>query len=367
MAQGWPHHIQQSGFELSQRPRARAWLRSMILGVAVGLFTIGTLGAGVAQPAAPDSTPSIPERDRVRLAEAFRLADQVQDRAWAGWSSAPFAVLLVTREHEFLLRHPNPSPDFKRTADDTLLGSPVHYRKRIFPTGMQATFPAVNGLYTVVIGQPEHMSPPQSSGRWVLTVLHEHFHQWQDTRPGTVDAVNALDLARGDSSGMWMLEFPFPYADARVSAAFDSLSRLRAAAVLARGTKNFERSRRTYAEARDRFTRLLQPDDARYLEFQLWKEGVARYTEYLVATLAAKHYEPSARFRALSDYVPFDKIAREVLDDTLTELSNMALARMKRVAVYASGAADALLLDQVRPGWRDAYLRNRFSLRPLFP
>jgi hypothetical protein len=321
----------------------------------------------VAQPARSDSAPRIPDRDRIRLAESFRLADQIQDRAWPEWSSAPFAVILVTPEYEFLLHHPNPSPDFQRAPDDSLLGPSIHYRKRIFPAGMQAAFPAVNGLYTVVIGQPENMSPPQSSARWVLTVLHEHFHQWQDTRSGAVEAVNALGLARGDSTGMWMLDYPFPYADARIAAAFDSLARQRAAAVRARGTKKFERARRDCSEARGRFMRLLQPADARYLEFQLWKEGVARYTEYLVATLAAKHYQPSSRFRALDDYVAFDQVAKDILDGTLAELSNMDLARMKRRVVYASGAAEALLLDERKPGWREAYLANRFSLAPLEP
>ena len=33
--------------------------------------------------------------DRVRIAEAFRLADAVE-QLWPGWSEVPFAVLLVS-------------------------------------------------------------------------------------------------------------------------------------------------------------------------------------------------------------------------------------------------------------------------------
>jgi len=40
--------------------------------------------------------PALREIDRTRLAEAFRLSDQLADELWAGWSKAPLAVLLVT-------------------------------------------------------------------------------------------------------------------------------------------------------------------------------------------------------------------------------------------------------------------------------
>lgn len=52
---------------------------------------------------------ALPEADRIRLAEAFHLAVRVQDGLWPAWSEVPFAVLLVTPEHEFLVRHPRPS------------------------------------------------------------------------------------------------------------------------------------------------------------------------------------------------------------------------------------------------------------------
>jgi hypothetical protein len=333
---------------------------------ALILLALLTGRGAAAEGDVPGAAPQIPERDRIRLAEAFRLAERIQDRAWPAWSSAPFAVLLVTPDTEFLIRHPNPSADFARSTDDSLLG-PVYWRKRIFPPTVQATFPAVSGVSTIVMGQAENLQPPQPSSRWILTVMHEHFHQWQDTRPGNVEAVNALDLARGDSTGMWMLEFPFPYRDSLVAAAFDTLSRRRADALRARGTRRFDRAFRAYTDARSRFARQLSPDDAKYLGFQLWKEGVARYTEHRVARLAAERYQPTERFRNLEDFTTFESEAKGALDRIVKQLSTMKLAEMGRIAVYASGAADALLLDEVRPDWRDAYVRERFSLDPLIP
>ena len=157
---------------------------------------------------------SLPAADRVRLAEAFRLAAAVGDRVWPGWSEAPFAVLLVTPEREFLLCHSRPSADFSRVGYDSLLGTEVFVRPRVFPTTFLATVPAVGGVPTIVVGQPANTG--QASTRWVLTVLHEHFHQLQYSRPGYDAGVAALGLARGDSTGMWMLNYAFPYESAAV-------------------------------------------------------------------------------------------------------------------------------------------------------
>lgn len=89
--------------------------------------------------------PALAEADRVRLAEAFRLADAVSNKVWPEWDKAPFAVLLVTAEHEFLIRHAKPSDDFTLIGEDDLLKSKVWWRKRKFSPGLLATFPAVGG------------------------------------------------------------------------------------------------------------------------------------------------------------------------------------------------------------------------------
>jgi hypothetical protein len=93
--------------------------------------------------------PSVREIDRVRLAEAFRLGESLGDRVWKEWSKAPFAVLLVTPEHEFLIRHPRPSKDFTLVGYDSMLKSHVYFRKRQFGTNLLATFP-VGGVSTIV-------------------------------------------------------------------------------------------------------------------------------------------------------------------------------------------------------------------------
>ncbi|MFQ5572126.1 MAG: hypothetical protein ACE5G0_20810 [Rhodothermales bacterium] len=307
--------------------------------------------------------PTLHPDDRIRIAEAFRLADAVQEDVWTGWGQVPFAVLLVTPDQEFLIRHPSPSDQFTRAAFDSLLQSDVFVRKRVFSPNLLATFPADNGVPTVVVGQPENTG--RSSTHWVVTLLHEHFHQLQLSEPDYYPAVEALDLAGGDESGMWMLNYPFPYDSAAVVEQFDTLQRAALEALQAPHNPAFAEKVNSYRQAKHQLRDLLPKDDYRYLSFQLWQEGVARYTEYKVA-LAAAHYEPTGAFRKLEDYVPFDETAQTLFNTLITELQEGSLGRMQRVTFYPLGAAEALLLDRANPGWQQRYLKDKFYLEAYF-
>ena len=322
----------------------------------------GMLSASVARA---DSVTALSQVDRVRIAEAFRVADAVGDRVWPEWSKVPFVVLLVTPEREFLLRHPKPSGDFTRAGKDDLLECDVWYRPRQYPTNLLATFPAVNGISTVVIGQAEN-TDAKTSTRWVLTLLHEHFHQLQNSQPGYYSGVDTLGLARGDTTGMWMLNYPFPYATPEVKDQFAATSRALAQAIKARQEPAFGDLFVAYVQARESFRSLLSADDYKYFAFQVWQEGVARYTEYRVAELAAEEYRPSKAFRELKDYQPFAEAAKDVMQRIEQDLETVQLDVAQRTAVYSFGAGEGLALDHARPGWRKLYFERRFTLDDQF-
>ena len=306
----------------------------------------------------PAAAPAIPRADRVRLSEAFRLAERIGDSIWPGWSGVPFAVVLVTPGTEFFVRHDRPPADARPIGRDALLGSVVYARPRTFPSEFLATFP-IEGISTVVVGQAENTAA-SSPTDWVVTLLHEHFHQLQDSRPGFFAGVAALDLARGDETGMWMLDFPFPYDSGPVAAAYRS-------AALALNEALAGRNARAFLAARDRFRAALSGDDLRYLDFQLWKEGIARYTQVRVARWAAAGgYEPSPAFAALPGFTTYAELARALEETLRRELSRMTLPEARRTVVYPFGAAEGLLLDRERPCWREQYFERMFTLAPAF-
>ena len=163
--------------------------------------------ASVAAPTVGAAQAEVPRRDRVRLAEAMRLADKLGDEIWPGWRHTPMPVLLVTDSVEFLIGHSEPSADFAKLGYDSLLTREVRTRPRQFPPTLLATFPAVSGKPTIVIGSAERTG--KSSTAWVLTLMHEHFHQWQSSRPDYYAGVARLDLAHGDTTGHGCWTTPF--------------------------------------------------------------------------------------------------------------------------------------------------------------
>ncbi len=309
--------------------------------------------------------PALREIDRTRLAEAFRLGDQLGDQLWPGWSKAPFAVLLVTPDKEFLIRHPQPSNDFTTIGYDTKLKSEVFYRDRKFQTNLLATFPAVGGISTIVIGQAENTAS-KTSTPWVITLMHEHFHQLQDAQPNFFKDTEALNLSRGDQTGMWMLNYPFPYETPVVKNLFSDLVRSLLAAITTKSPALFGERMANYLVARYTIKRILSPDDYKYFAFQTWKEGIARYTEYRVAKWAATKYRPTPEFRKLNDFTTFTAASNQVYDGIVHELSTLKLEEYKRVAFYPIGAGEALLLDKIKPGWRNSYFTDKFDTRTYF-
>ena len=304
----------------------------------------------------------LPADDRIRLAEVRRLAHAIQDSVWPGWDAAPFAVLLVTDSVEFLVWHPRPSADFQSLGYDSLLGADVLARPRSHPPTFLATFPAVGGVATIVVGQPANTG--KSSTAWVLTLLHEHFHQLQMSRPGYFAAVDALQLSHGDQSGMWMLTYPFPYDSAPMQRYFVGLAQVLLRTALADRAPPTVDALRAYGATRRALSVELAPSDLRYLDFQLWQEGVARYVEYAAARAAARGYTPSPAFAALPDFVSYADAARGLREQLVRELRTVNLGLNKRVTFYPIGAARALLLERTAPDWKERYFARLFTLDP---
>jgi len=121
-----------------------------------------------------------------------------------------------------------------------------------------------------------------------------------------------------------------------------------------------------YLDLRRQLQSMLSEDDYRYLSFQLWKEGIARYTEYQVAKLAAANHKPGKEFEQLKDYSSFKMTADSILSNILGELRNLPLASYKRVSFYYLGAGEGLLLDRVNPDWRRRYFAEKFFLERYF-
>jgi hypothetical protein len=324
---------------------------------AVCMLALAALPSSLLQ----SQTPSLSPLDAARLEEVSRMM-LLRKKIWKGWERTPLTILLVTDSVEYLLGHSKAGSEFSRARRDSLFGESVWTRSRVFPPTLLATFPAVGGMPTIVVGTAEHTG--KSSTEWVLTLLHEHFHEWQYSMRDYYRRVAKLDLSGGDSTGAWMLNYPFPYDSPPVETAAKQLAQAVSSALDAPPEKR-KRAVAGVVRAREALAKQLTPAENRYMEFQLWQEGVARYIEYKAARLADRLGAPTAAFRALPDFESYQFAAERMALALRRELDGFDLGQNRRVSFYPLGAALALLLDATRSDWKRQYAAKPFETTPL--
>ena len=308
--------------------------------LAFVLLATASAAVGTAAPA-PDVGRSI--------AAVRRFAKSAGDKLWHGYGSAPFEFLLVAGDKEELFCRASAPEGFKAEGMDAVSGCARFVRPRSgLPDKLLAALPVFGPPSTIVMGTPE--STGRSDADWTRTILHEHFHEWQDSLPGIYPRIANLDLAGTDNSGMWMLNYPFPYSDPAVVSAFNDASHALGAAVDARGEPGFSAALGKYLDARAKVAAAAGEKNWRYAEFELWKEGVARWTEIELG----KHYPDAA----------VSKSAFDLERKTRAWLDKPDLTGAGREFVYPVGASEAMLLEACNPEWRSQY-PNELALGPL--
>ena len=259
---------------------------------------------------------------------------------WPGYGTAPFEFLLVEAKEETLLCRDTLPEGFTRAGHDREVDCGRFIRARTpLQDNLLAAMPLFGPPSTIVMGTPE--TTGRSPASWLRTILHEHFHQWQNALPDYYARTLALDLTGGDRTGMWMLNYPFPYDRPDVVEAQAAASLALVDAVFARGTADFKAKFEAYLAKRDAFRAAVSEKDWRYIELQLWQEGVSRWTEIQLG----KSYPDEA----------VAKSAAALEQRTLEELRKPDLKRQGREIVYAYGAAEAMLLAACGPKWRERY------------
>ena len=303
--------------------------------------------------------PRMRMEDKVRIREAMNIAEAYGENIWKGYNQTPFAILLVVDSVDYLMNHPSPSEDFKVLGEDRILGTRVYYRKSVYDAHLLSTFPAINSVSTIVVGTPEKTG--KNSTEWIITLLHEHFHQYVQSSPDYYSAVEKLDLAGGDQTGMWMLNFPFPYDNKSVVAQYEKYTDALSQTVSDIGKPDFKKSFKGYKAERGKLQTILKPADYRYFSFQIWQEGLAQYTEYKFLALA-NDYSVSEAVKDLFDYVPLNTYREEFYRNLSDGITKCDLAERQRLCLYGAGCAEGLILDELVPAWREKYLKEKFYI-----
>lgn len=305
------------------------------------------------------SSPKMRLEDKVRIKEAIIIRNQFGNKIWNEIEKVSFTVLLVSDTLEYLINHSYPSKDFKLSEKDDITGSEIYFRKRKYSDKLLATFPAVNGVNCIVVGTPERTN--KNSSEWIVTLLHEHFHQYQFTQKDYYSGVEKLELSNGDQTGAWQLNYAFPYENKNVNEQYNKYTSALVRCIKAENQSTRKKEFKKYLRLRNKFKKGLKPADYRYFSFQIWQEGIARYTEYRFLQELA-NYDPSASIKKLPDFVSFKELKNNFYETELAKLRNTKLIEKQRVCFYSTGFAEGLLLEKLFPKWQENYLIDKFSI-----
>lgn len=294
----------------------------------------------------PDSTlmALIKTADKVRAASTKTF--------WDPWETTPFNLLLVTNEHEFVWNDRSRDSTFRYGCDS------IQFRKSGFNKNLLATFHLINGKPTVVIGTPANTGKTPEA--WVATLLHEHFHQLQFAHPEYVSAQNGLDLANGDPTGMWMLNYPFPYADPAV---VEKIKEISLNLLTGLDTDTWDDVYQAHLKLKQALRQLVSAKDYRYLNLQLWQEGYARFVEIRMLEQWIENFEGINQKRFAPEQLM--TLKEHYYQRIKNDLSSGELSEMKRTYFYSLGAVEAMLIEHINPDWKAGYFSHLFTTDPL--
>ena len=272
------------------------------------------------------------------IKSAHDQAAFIGSKIWPNYDEAPFGLLITLEEREVLFCHGSIVDGFKALPPDPITQCELQERPNIFPKNLLAAMPVIDGVSTIVMGTPQ--STGKEEPGWTRTVFHEHFHQYQSTFDSYYGRLNALDLSGGDNTGMWMLNYPYPYKDENFNAALSRASHALHDAITQHGA-SYEEHVLGYLKARQELEASVSANDWKYLELQLWAEGVARWTEIEISMRS-------------SDQV-ISESGNLLKQRTIASLLTLDAARHGREIAYPFGAAEAMLLDPCNGTWRQDY------------
>lgn len=332
--------IARSDADSNRRPRRKSRPGTMVL----------ILGCAWLASTALAAPPPPPAAEIIRLGEAFRIAEELGPLVWPGFTASGAPVLLVAGEHEYLLN--TSGAEGFEPMDATFRGGPVVVRPRIFPPGLEASFPAI-GRETVVIGTAA--ATGKSGARWTLIVLHELFHVFQANRLGLGERVARLSIQK-DDDGQWQLEHPFPYRDPKIERALHVVGFTTFAALESDRTKEMAAVAAESLAVLLDLLESLYPGEGHdeYLRFVATKEGLARYFELRIAREAARSWTPSAEFRDLEGVDAFAQAWRDRYESLPFQIKHLGRVSRSRSELYNLGLGLALVLDRLGDPWQPA-------------
>jgi hypothetical protein len=289
--------------------------------------------------------------DKADLAEIMRLKTELGDQVWPGLSRLDIPLILYNERFEFLVGEEKPPSPWEAVSGDDFQGR-LYFRR---PAENPQSFAvAVGTRWAGSIGTLELMNsqvPFRLSREFhAVTMLHEVFHALQATLAPQHFAM-AMSVYRSEDQ--------YPYQDAQFSTAWNNEGEALAGALGAtEGVAVSGLVKKFLAIREARRTRVVLDPELISYECELeWLEGLAKYAEVEFFKLAASRAAEAAfaSYRSGHPFWPAD----------LARLRRNLGGQKGDLRFYLSGAAQAMLLDRLSPGWKAKALEKGANLEDL--
>lgn len=352
----------------------------MGLGVLLGLCLLLSVLSALSNRNLPtqDNSELPGVLDKARLLEALQLRSELGDQVWPGWSEAEIPIILWNGSYEFLFNYPSQPPgEWALIKNDDLAGTPYFRQAADNPQNFAvrvgniwtASMATKNNTDVFLISSFQDMFPSpvkqifpyrfliQPSETQLGAVLHETFHVLQYQR--APERIETAEAAHG-----WSDEYD------SASEAFNVESKeegkLLALALKAETREEKIELVRQFLSARAarRTDFQLSADLTDYERWLEWEEGTAKYIEVAILKAASEtaDYEPLPEMQNDPDFKSYQNFdqrwSQELIQLQYQTTSGESI-------FYMTGMAQAFLLDDLLPDWKEKYWEDGVFLEDL--
>lgn len=366
--------------------KAIKWLLVGLAVLVIGSSLVSAL-VNLGRPTHSELPDQLSADEQVRMAEAIRLRETLGEAVFPGWGEAEIPVVLYNEAYVFLGGLTDPPDGWRRLSGRVSSSTPwetvpgtegnIYYRQPL-PEPPGDSSPEA---FAVRVG--EHWAGSMATQEWmkislantfeenlpgllrlifpfqlvanffvrgsdgyIPMVLHESFHAFQG-----MQAPDKLQSAENAT----VSQDVYPWDDpAQIEAWEIELSLLRDALQTESETEMRIKAQ-AFLDAREARRANLPDTLVQFERMREWVEGLAKYAELEIWRSAAEAtaYQPLPNTEMLPDfknYQQFDQKWAAELDQMVRMATDTGDGRF-----YYSGMAQAMLLDQLRPGWKADY------------
>ncbi len=337
--------------------------------------------------------------EKAYIAEAMNLHRNLGNEVWPGWGDLHIPVIVYNEEYAFLIGMSNPTPgwckmpageqrgsDWEMVKADKLMGKP-YYRQALpnpditpenftvkvgdswvatmqtkeyaaiqFYSGFKNELPPVlNAIFPYRLFWHMLMGKPET---YIGGIAHEYFHAFQGNE--VYEKFAACENAS-------RLSADYPWDEAANANGWVEETNLLLEAYTATNNEVVKQLVAEFLDKRQerRKNANLSDELIQYERKREWIEGLAKYAELEIGLVAQEK----------QDYFPIDevkKISGFKNYKTWSKYVNRQIAEVKRAAnrsgesrFYYGGMLQAVILDQLMPGWKNEAFDNKVCLDDL--